>query len=205
MFVNSANYEDAKKYFQGCWIKVQEMGDRMYFVKEVRPDFTYLNSPSRGEKDDEEYICIDMQIGYTISYVIPKKTVFQHGMNALILERIPARMWKKGMDLKNTQFQILNNKSQWSPTKVDIGLIEGFVNKPQYHTFDTAQRVFKEEAEMMSVALSPRVSFSREGYVFVDTVFVGRYTPAKNQLTYKTIFSKQMKQLFPNVEIYQGL
>lgn len=202
MFVNEMNWEDCKKYYQGCWIKVRECGERMYQIKEVGPAETYLSSPSRGENDEDANICINMQVGYTIDYIIPKKTTFQFGEYAIILERVPARMWKKGMDVKNTQFSQLNHNSSWIKAQIDFPVIEGFVNKPSYYTFeDTLKNFTDENSTLQSAALSPRVSLSKLGNVFIDTIFVGRLSTTTKTLKFKKIYQDDLAPLFTGCKL----
>lgn len=198
MFVNSENWQDCQKYYQGTWVKIAQCGERIYTVGEVNNKFTYFSSPSRGPNDEEADVCIDMSVGYTIDYVIPKKTVFQYKENALILERVPARMWRKGMDPKNTTFSTLNEASAWGKVAIAVPVIEGFVNKPGYYQLDQALSNF--EGALISAALSPRVSLSKGGSVFIDTTMVGKFAKKSETLTYKAIYKNELELLFPNLK-----
>ena len=198
MFVNSENWQDCQKYYQNTWVKLAQCGERIYTVGEVGSKFTYFSSPSRGPNDDEADVCIDMSVGFNIDYVIPKKTVFQYGEHALILERVPARMWRKGMDPKNTQFLTLNEMSAWGKVQIGVPVIEGFVNKPGYYQLDAALNNF--EGALLSAALSPRVSLSRGGSVFIDTTMVGKYARKSGTLTYKAIYKDDLEPMFPGAK-----
>ena len=197
MFVNSENYQDAKRYYEGCWIKVKECGDRIYTVDHVSKSYTDLSSPSRGEGDDEAEIRIDMMKGYTITYVIPKKTVYQHGEQALLLQRIPARMWRYGMDQKNTEFLTLSEKGVWKKIALCTEVIEGFINKPSYMSAQDAEKGFG--FSLQSAALTPRIALTKAGSVFVDTIFVGKVR--EKEILFKKIFMNDLASLFPHKEL----
>lgn len=198
MHVNSINWQDAKKYYEKCWVKVKECGERAYLVTEIGQKVSYLEGISRGEGDDEFQVCIDMAVGYTIDYVIPKKTIYQYGENAVILQRVPARMWKKGMDTKNTQFLMLNDKTAWSPIDINMPVIEGFINKPSYSTVKEASQAFN--GTLLSAALSPRIALTKMGSVFIDTVQVGKYS-SNGTLIYKRIYHAELSKHFSNATL----
>lgn len=195
MFCNSGNYEDVKKYYQGTWVKITECGDRIYTVDKVTSKYTDLSSPSRGDGDEYAEIRIDMEVGYTLDYVIPKKTVYQYGEKALLLQRIPARMWRKGMDSKNTEFLSLDTKGNWKKTSLATPVIEGFVNKPSYYTVEDALVGFQNALD--SAALTPRIAFCKEGQVYIDTIYVGRVKG--KALTFKAIYEPDLAPLFNNL------
>lgn len=192
MHVSRFNTDDIIKYFKGTYVKFKEEDDKIFYVKHVTPTSIIVSD----SKNEEAMIDLSIDGGYTIDYVIPKKTAFQVGENAMFLSRVPARMWRKGMDNKNTQFHILNNASTWSPVTFDIHTIEAFVNKPCYFTFTDALRHFTEGVALNSAALTPRISISRNGCVFIDTVLVGKYSFAKKELSCKAIFKEELSSVF---------
>lgn len=199
MKVDNSNWEDCQKYFGNTWIKVKECGERVYHVDHVSSAYTDLSSPPRGENDEDADIRIDMKNGYTIDYVIPKKTIFQYGKQAIVLQRIPARMWKKGMDSKNTEFLALNEKSTWGKVPINLSIIDGFVNKPSYFDLVTALAEFK--TDLVSAAFSPRISMSKDGSVFIDTVFVAKYYMKDNAIKVKKIFVNDLVPFFPTTRV----
>lgn len=194
MFVNKDNYDDIVKYYLKTYVKFKETKDEIYFIKQV----THTDIICENSKNEEVAICLT--VGYTIDYVIPKKTVYQHGEEALFLARIPARMWRKGMDSKNTTFAILSAAGNWTTISFSIQAIEGFVNKPSYFEFKDALNNFEKGTNLQSAALSPRISITRKGAVFVDQVLVGKYDFVYKILTYKKIFGPELAVAIPNVK-----
>jgi hypothetical protein len=194
MYVNSANWQDCQKYFSQCYVKFKEEGDRIFYITRVDAQLIIAESTSGDE------IGIDLAKGYTIEYVIPKKTVFQIGEAALFLSRIPARMWKKGMNKSNTQFQYLT-EDQWASAPFDIHSIEGFVNKPSYYTAVDALNDFKNSAHLKSAALTPRISINHSGKIYLDTVLIGKLDIDKSTIISRKIFKPELTSVFKNMEI----
>ncbi len=192
MLVNPGTYEDCKKYYQHCWVKFKEEGDHLFYVTNVDNKYIYTKDINEGEA------LIDHREGYTIDYVLPKKAVFQHGENAVMLSRIPARMWKKGMNKQNTEFKILHH-SGWFSGDFDIHIINGFVNKPSYYSAEDALNEFEKSEHLKSVALSPRISMCHKGNIYIDTVLVGKYSSEKKKISHRKLFNIEMKALFPSV------
>ena len=195
MLITSATYEDCKKYFQHTWVKFKEEGDKIWYITSVDIHYIYAKSIT-----DEEILIDITEGGYTIEYLIPKKTIFQHGEHAVMLSRIPARMWKKGMSKQNTQFQSLTFDG-WKSKEFDMGVIDGFVNKPCYYSVEDALNEFTKSEHLQSAALSPRIALSRKGSVYIDNVLVGRYLQEKKTLSVKKIFSPEISPLFSTLQI----
>lgn len=190
MFVNSQNWEDATKYFKDCYVKFKETGDEIFFVETVSPSL--LVACNRAGEE----VGLDLNNGYTLDYVIPKKTIYQWGEQATMLSRIPARMWKKGINKANTRFEVLRYNGTWQPSGFDFNTLEAFVNKPCYTTFADFEKSVRNGGPMESAAISPRVSASRDGSVFIDSVKVGQFYPDKKLLKLKAIFYPELKPLF---------
>lgn len=194
MFVNKSNYDDIVKYYLKTFVQFKEEGEKIFFIKQV----SHNEIICEDSKKEEVAICLET--GYTIDYVIPKKTVYQYGEHALFLSRIPARMWRKGMDQKNTSFSLLHESGLWVNCPFSIATIEGFVNKPSYFTFQEALNNFSKGEHLQSAALTPRISMSRKGGVFIDTVLVGKYDFTKDLLSYKKIFKPELAKAIPDVK-----
>jgi hypothetical protein len=150
---------------------------------------------------DNETIGIDLEVGYTIDYVIPKKTTYQLNEAAVNLSRIPARQWKKGMNKQNTLFQALCANSLWAPVTFEPQFINGFVNKPGYYTYQDALREFKASEHLDSAALSPRMSICRNGTIYVDTVAVAKLDEKSERIVTKNLFIPEISSSFPNWKI----
>lgn len=194
MYVDNTNWDDCKKYFHQCFVKFKEEGERIFYITNV--DSTMM----LAEDIEGNQIGINLSKGYTLDYIIPKKTVFQLGEHARFLSRIPARMWKKGMNKSNTSFQQLS-VSGWSGVPFDITIIEGFVNKPTYYSAEDAILDFGKSEHLQSAALSPRLSMSRNGNVYIDTVLIAKIDFSKNTIINRSLFKVDLQKVFKNLEM----
>lgn len=194
MFINSNSFDDVKKYFQHTYVKFKETGDHIWHIDSVNPHEIICS-----DKNKEE-VGIDLQIGYNLEYILPRKATFQFGNYAVMLYRIPARQWKKGLCKANTNFSTLTGEGSWTTASFDINLIEGFVNKPSYYSLDTAISTFKQ-GDFVSAALTPRMSLTHSGKVFIDNVLVGKAEFEKKQLLCKKIFKPELQAMFNNFVI----
>jgi hypothetical protein len=195
MFVNNANFDDAKKYLQGTYVKFKETGDHIWHVDSVSPHEMICS-----DKNKEE-VGIDLNIGYNFEYILPRKAVFQYGASAVILYRIPARQWKKGLCKANTNFSILTEEGSWLLCPFDINPIEGFVNKPSYYSLSLAESTFKQDSSFKSVALTPRISMCRTGKVFIDQILVAKADLEKKELMCKPIFKTDLAPVFSSYSL----
>jgi hypothetical protein len=196
MFVNRDNWEDCKKYFHGCYVKFREEGDRLFYIETVDPDQITARAV-----DNSEYCGIDLNIGYTIDYVLPKKTVYQYGKLVVMLARIPARMWKKGLNKQNTAFYILDGQGKWLQTELNPTLIQSFISKPAYYSVVNALNDFQKNLELEAAALTPRISFCRNGRIFVDQTIIARYDFETDTISCKNLFVPELTALFPNAKM----
>lgn len=184
MFANTENYEDINKYFSHTYIKFKEEGEKAFLVTSVNSD-TLIAEDHTGD-----VIGIDLNEGYELDYILPRKTVFQYGECAAILSRIPARMWKKGMDTKNTSFFILDSNGRWKMASLTFSIIDGFVNKASYVSLERFL-----EGGFDSAALNPRISISSNGNVFVDNVRVGTHNKVKGNFLIKKIYIPEIEKV----------
>lgn len=193
MKVSKDNWEDAKKYFHQTYVKFKEEGDALFFVDRVDPD-KIVAKATNGE-----LVGIDLTVGeYHIEYVIPGKAVFQYGPHVVMLSRIPARMWKKGMCTQNTKFETLDATSKWNKATFSSTLIESFINKPCYLEPKEAQKMLGS-GEIESAALTPRISLSKEGKLFVDQTIIAKYNGTL--FTTKRLFQNEVEKLFPHISV----
>ena len=190
MHVSSNNVEDIIKYYKGTWVKFKEENDVLFYVENADQTAIYVTSIS----DEKCFIKLTKE-GYFLDFLIPRKTVYQYQNNAVMLSRTPARMWKKGVCQTNTTFRMLKTNG-WTPLDFNKHMLEGFVNKPTYGTLNTLK-----DGETNSVALSPRISMTVGGHVYIDDVMIAKYMANKATLTTKTLFTPHLRPYFPNTII----
>lgn len=195
MYVDSTNWQDADKYFRGCFIKLKESGDTLVLIEKVNQQALWC------QDENGEAVCIEINgeetgtIGYELDYVIPRKSYFQDGNTANILTRIPARMWKKGVSKENTAFSVLVD-GVFLKRDVSFEALKAYVHKPVYLPYT-------EATNYNSIALSPRFAMWKSN-VYLDQIQVGRYYQESKTLLCKKLFMKDLASLFPGVKIAKG-
>lgn len=193
MRIDHTNWDDAKRYFQGTYIKCKETGERLLYVSGVDSEMMVL-SPY-GDSDEE--FGLKLINGYDINFMLPGRAMFQGPTAAFLLSRIPQRMWQKGISNKNTQFTKLLATLGWRNAGFSPEMLENFVNKPVYFNFNEALNEFKLRGELESVALSSRVAMAKNGIIYIDYVNVGTYNKETNEVVLKKFFVPDIEELFP--------
>lgn len=169
MIVTLQNRADFEKYFCGTIVKFTEEGEILYEVKKFLDNHLFaaiaISGPNKGET-----VAVDITNGYEISYVLPRKTVFQNREHSFLLSRIPARMWKKGCHSSNTSFQYLTAQGLWKNCSFHIAYLISFTETPKI--YPKYNEVLLEKLE--SLALSSRLSISKSKQIFIDRDQVGK-------------------------------
>lgn len=184
MLATTKNWPDIKKYYQGTFVKLAELGEVPLFVDKVTSTAIFFVN-----KDNEK---VELQLcdeGYDLNYCIPKKTVFQLGDLAHIIERVPARMWRKGLTSENSCISTINETGEFFAIPWGMDAVNAFVNKQQYHTL-------WEHHNYPSIALNRRFYALRSGLIGVDGTIVGKVDLKKNKLYYRKPFHKEFTTLF---------
>lgn len=92
------NYGDISRYYKGCYVKFPERGDLLHLIHRV-DQYSVEGDNERGERFKIELRKDDP---YHMEFVLPKKSLFKYKSSILILQRIPARQFKRGINNENT-------------------------------------------------------------------------------------------------------
>lgn len=177
MQLSSNNWRDIQKYYEHCYTKFRETGDEIFLIRRVSPsliegigeDKTPLNCFLHNEEDQEPYL---------LDYILPKKSFFEFDGKACLLNRIPARQYKRGLCSENTQILSLGADGGFSKLNIDFPVLKAYIQKQSF-------RSFAEAKELPSVALSPRIALTMSGFIFVDAVKIGHYDFVSKTITTK--------------------
>ncbi len=163
MLATTSNWKDVQKYYQGTFIKLRELGDEVVRVDKVEPTSMWVVLQS-----NEKIELVLSDEGYNLDYQIPKKTVYQNGQFAYVLDRIPARMWKKGLSSENTTLNAVEADGVLEQVHVNkFENLFSFVNKPEY------VKLFNYEV-YASAALSNRIYVTKNGVIWCDAKAIGK-------------------------------
>jgi hypothetical protein len=162
MKFQSANYEDIKRYYLGCYIKVQEHGDLLFSVDRVN-----RNSVEGRLDDGRDFIIyMDDENPYEIGYVLPHKSFFQFGYDAWQLYRVPARQYFRGLNSHNTRISCINSMGEHEDWEGGFGfeILKAFVKKQPFMSLSSALK-----ADNNSTVLTPRMVYHNKlRCIFVD-------------------------------------
>ena len=198
MEFTSSNYQDIDRYFQGTYVKFDEFGDRLFFIEQVTPTAVH----GRDEDGTVFELALDNSIPYSVNYILPHKAVFQYKDNAHIMQRIPARQYRRGLCSNNCQ---VVNLGTGSKVELTFSLLKAFVTKQQYFSFHKA---FNAKGKLKTVALSSRMSFLRPtGGIFVDMTQVATfdYETKKITMLYKEFLPEIMQHMVDHNDTYEVL
>lgn len=193
MKASQGNWEDVAKYYKGCFVKFKEHGETLCLVEQVTPEAIFCRDEHGAHVAVELDGLLSKQKEYDLDFLIPKKTWYQYGQCATFLSRVPARMWKKGINKENTNvFALVDDVVK--PQNLSFENLSAYVNKKHYLPPDKL-------SQHSSIALSPRFALSKSGNIYLDLTIVGHYDG--NRVVAQRLFYKDVKALFPNKEVLE--
>lgn len=200
MLFNSHNYEDISRYYRNTYVKFKETGDTLFYIRDVRPDMV------RGtdEEGTEFELYLNEDNPYEVDYVLPNKSYFQYAKRACMLQRIPAKQYRRGICNENVRISSLTKTGGVGNIEVGFESLKAFVSKQAFPSIST---VLLQKSKPISVALSPRFAFVPDiGYIFCDQTAVALVDrKAKTVKPLKDVFLPELTQLVEgsNLEIVQ--
>lgn len=185
MDFTSSNHQDIDRYYRGCYVKFEERGDKLHVIEKITPDYV----EGKNEDGDNFRILLSDNNPYQMKFVLPKKSLFLYKNSIFILEKVPAKQFKRGIaDSNVTLFNL--EKSQYYPLCFDA--LKAYVNKKACVSFKEA---FKNKRPSM---LSDRMWYYPEaGKLFLDRVPIYWYNKVTKELTpYKDgLFEDDLKRI----------
>lgn len=183
------NWKDIEKYFSRTYVKFTEFPEEIFFIDRVDKNRIY----AEDQKGDEFHILLENE--YDLDYVLPQKTTYQLGNHACILNRIPARQWKRGICKENTTLVKINTQGGQAPMSLTFEALKGFVNKPKHFDFIEIAQSFDHGNMMDSYAVTPRMCISRNGLMFIDGIVCGHFNAPKKKMIIDKLLSKDIKNI----------
>jgi len=191
----SSNWRDIQKYYDGTYIKFAEYGDRLFYVSRTTPEMI------EGTDEDDTIFQLHLSDAhpYNVNYVLPHKATFQWNDNVYMMRRIPARQYRRGLCSDNTSII-----SVATGNNVDISFksLKAFTAKPQYSSFRDA---FFAKGRFKAIALSPRLTYLRNGSILVDTTKVATFDfhQKKIVLHHKIFLPEIMQHMVDHNETFE--
>jgi hypothetical protein len=192
-----ANRNDIAKYYMHTFVKFKEHA----IEKQLNPDTLFLieavdhqKVSGKCETGDQFVIWLSETYPFEADYVLPHKSFFQLGDNAVLLERIPAQQYYRGLSPENTQMTYLAGAAV-APKKLPIEFdsLKSFVTKQSFYSLEGAIGADK----INTCVLSPRMQYNRHtNFIYVDHIPVAR-VPNGGKVIHmiKNIFREEVEEL----------
>jgi hypothetical protein len=170
----SSNYVDIDKYYNKTYIKLEEFGDRLFYIQGVSSEKVF------GLDEDQTYfeLLLGDEYPYTVNFILPHKAIFQHKDSVYMLQRIPARQYRRGLCSDNTQMM-----NVITGLRIDINFttLKSFITKQPYLSFKQA---FEYKGKAQHLTLTSRMSFNRRtGEIYMDFRIIAHYDRTKRSIT----------------------
>jgi hypothetical protein len=169
------NWRDIARYFQDTWVKLEGYGDTLFHIDHVN------ELRMAGHTQDNDYFEIELHNHqpFQLNYALPHKAVFQYNKRAVILQRTPAKQFKRGLSSENVTVSFTDSGACLD---LDLSVLKAYTSKQNYRSFGEA--FSKKGTKDLSVALTPRMSCVRStGRIFMDTTHIGDYNRETNTIT----------------------
>lgn len=184
MLFTPANRDDIKRYYTGTYVKFKEHGDMLFQIKDVGYDKV------TGILEDGRPFSLYMsdEFPYEVGYVLPHKSYFQYKGDAMLLERIPAKQYYRGLREDNTQVGYIRNGGVVF-AGLSFELLKAFVTKQQFYTLSGAINA----KNFKSCVLNSRMMYNRSTkQIYVDFIPVAFVTEGIINMT-RPIFREEVE------------
>lgn len=183
--------QDVNKYYGQTYVVIPEYDPlRVLVLQKVDSYGIHFKDPTTGElgglsfKDQDEY---------HLDFHLPHKQYFQHGEYAYLLERIPAKMWRKGVSSENTKMYILGHSGVLSPTSWDHNHLNAYLKGVKSKVSDV---------HLKSVALTDRIAYCpNKGILLADTQVIGQKDTKEDYLVVLAPFKNHVKNLLESYKV----
>jgi hypothetical protein len=196
MQFNSYTWEDIQRYYRHTYVKFKETGDTLFYIRDVRPEHV-----TGTDEDGTEFkLFLNYDDPYEVDYVLPNKSYFQFAKRACMLQRIPAKQYRRGICADNVRITGLSKTGGLTAIEVNFESLKAFVGK---QAFPSLRTVLLQKSKPLSVALSPRFAYVPEpGYLFCDQTCVA-YISKKDKTIriLHNIFKPEINALIENTDL----
>jgi hypothetical protein len=186
MEFNVNNIDDIVKYYKGTYVKLKESGDTLLKVELVDKESGVWCISGVTDTGGGWKLWLDEDNSYEVDYILPNKSFFQFENRAVMLVRIPAQQYQRGISSKNTSLRYLAANGKIAAVDISMELLKTFVNKQQFKTITEATMLAESPN---SHCLSSRMMMMGH-LIYVDFVAVARVTLSSKKELQPSIFMK---------------
>jgi hypothetical protein len=187
--------EDISKYYRHTYVKFKETGDTLYYIRDV--NHRMIRGTDQDGTEFELYLSDDHP--YEVDYVLPNKSFFQLSKSACLLQRIPAKQYRRGLCSENTRITRIGKTGNLVSLDLSFDVLKAFVSK---QTFPSLATVLMKKAPV-SVALSPRFAYVPEiGAILADLNIVAYVDKKEKKIKMvHQIFKPEVQELAKNTDM----
>lgn len=194
MLIN--NEDDCRKYYEETFVQFKEEGlDKLFFVLSVGDGHMFVRQVQDDGALGSETIGVNIENGYNMDFILPRKACFNHHKRSLFLSRIPEKQWKKGIHSQNTIMMYLSAVGDWRKLPFSAQYLIRYISKNAWKHCDNL------ELTTESMALNTRLSLSANGYVFLDRTYVGLYNRGENTIKCHPLVHKEVLPYFSHAKV----
>lgn len=193
MIFSPATRQDIMKYFQGTYVKFREEGDKLFLIEQIEA-YRILGKCENGEQ-----FCLYMnnETPYEMEYILPHKSYFQFGPNAVLLTRVPAQQYFRGLCASNTNLSYMGPGGV-KAMQLDFEALKHYVNKQKTFTVGSAIGA----SECATCVLTSRMMLNRGNkQIYIDFTPVAKVQPSRSAITMlKPIFFDEVQDMLKSTE-----
>lgn len=174
---------DLKKYFQGSYVKFPEAGEMLHMVEQVGSSCLmgkrWAPNEETGDMEEQPYQFLlhpDDEFTPHIEYVLPVKSYFNYADRAMLLSRMPARQYRRGINHDNTALSYLTPSGSFDGWHMDFPTLHAYVQKQQFVPLEEVK------TNGISYAISKRMAVTAAGLLFVDRTRIGSINVQSKQI-----------------------
>lgn len=192
------NKSDIQKYYVGTYVKFRAHvvdkslhPDTLFYIESVDSSKVY----GKCEDGNQFVIWLSEKFPFEVDYVLPHKSFFQHGDHAVLLERIPAQQYFRGVSGENTRMTYLNEKGVVKTQSITFNSLKEYVTKQAFLSLQGAIG-----AATVSCVLSPRMQYHRPTKtIYIDHCPVARVDQQHHLIKMlKPIFREEVEEMLRN-------
>lgn len=120
-----------------------------------------------------------------IEFILPKKSFFNTEQGTMLLQRIPARQYRRGICNDNTHITLLKSNGGWQNQQVSSALLDQYIRKPAFPPFHPSD---------VSYAVSRRIAVAN-AQVFVDQTAIGTINYDKKSVAVLPLFASEIQAI----------
>lgn len=186
MKLTPSNWKDISRYYYNTYVKFKEHGDQLFYIQNVTAE-AVTGVYNGGE--DSFVVNLYEDSPYELNYILPHKSVFQYRDKALLLYRVPARQYFRGLCSDNTRILdvVRNNHVDFT-----WPVLRSYVEKQAFFTLKEAINAKK----YTSMALNSRMLFNRQNTcIYVDHRSIATVVDGGKKIVVNKAFKNDVETL----------